>query len=287
MLPRATVRYDIFDATGGRMKATAIIPARFASTRFPGKPLAKDTGKYLVQHVYEQVASCPAIGDVVVATDDERIAQAVESFGGRYCMTRSDHPSGTDRIAEAVSQLGLSDDALVLNVQGDEPDISSDVLVRLVHDMLESHNSCRIGTLACPFCDDGPKSGAGSPADPNCVKVVVDETDKALYFSRSLIPYPRETEGVVDQPSRWLLHVGVYAFRVDTLQRIVGDKKVSGQSLEASESLEQLRWLAMGEDIKVSIVDHYAVGIDTPEDYAAFVERFQHNQNKTQAEVPL
>ncbi len=269
------------------MKATAIIPARFASTRFPGKPLAKDTGKYLVQHVYEQVVACSAISQAIIATDDERIAAAVESFGGRYCMTRSDHPSGTDRMAEAVSQLGLSEDDLVLNVQGDEPDICSDLLVRLVNDMSESHNVCRIGTLACPFCDNGPRSGAGSPTDPNCVKVVVDETGKALYFSRSLIPYPRETEGVVDQPSRWLLHVGVYAFRVDTLQMVSGDQKVCGHSLEASESLEQLRWLAMGQDIKVSIVDHHTVGIDTPEDYAAFVDRFQRNQHKTQAEVPL
>ncbi len=269
------------------MKATAIIPARFASTRFPGKALAKDTGKFLVQHVYERVQSCPTIGDVVVATDDDSIAQAVKSFGGRFCMTRANHPSGTDRIAEAAVQLGLRGDDLVLNVQGDEPDIRADVLANLVGDMSKSHNTYRIGTLASPFQDNGPKVGAGSPADPNCVKVVVDETGKALYFSRSLIPYPRATEGAVDQPSHWLLHVGVYAFRADTLQMICGDKKARGRSLEASESLEQLRWLAMGQSIKVTIVNHDAVSIDTPEDYAAFVDRFQRMKHKTQAEVPL
>ncbi|RME37102.1 MAG: 3-deoxy-manno-octulosonate cytidylyltransferase [Planctomycetota bacterium] len=259
------------------MKAVAVIPARYASTRFPGKPLADRTGKFLIQHVCEQVGRCLAVERVVVATDDERIRSAVTSFGGEAVMTRPDHRTGTERVAEAVGQLQLTDDALVLNVQGDEPEIAPRSLERLVAFMAES-GDVGIGTLAAPFDDAGPKEGAGSPLDPNVVKVVVDASGRALYFSRSLIPYPRETDGRVDRPSRWLLHLGVYAFRVGVLRRIAGG--LPAGSLEETESLEQLRWLRHGFPIGVVMVEEASVGIDTPEDYEAFVRRVRGEGEK-------
>jgi len=250
----------------------AVIPARYASTRFPGKPLADKTGKYLIQHVCERVGECSKIDRVIVATDDDRIVRAVESFGGEACMTRPDHATGTDRVAEVAATLSLADDDLVLNVQGDEPEIDPDALDRLLDRMNADADSCRIGTLAAPFAADGPREGPGSPFDPNCVKVVVDVGGRALYFSRSPIPYPRETGGVVDRPSRWLLHLGAYAFRMDALRTITGGG-LKRTALEQAESLEQLRWLEHGLPIGVVIVEHAFVGIDTPEDYATFVER--------------
>ncbi len=206
-----------------------------------------------------------------------------------------------------------ADNDLILNVQGDEPEISAAVLDRLIdymdraaNDRLSSLSAdrldraspalpgrshrCRIGTLAAPFADDGPREGPGSPLDPDCVKVVVDAGGRALYFSRSPVPYPRGTGGVVDRPSRWLLHLGVYAFRADTLRIITGfgsicpaarrmtrptpaGRGLPRSTLEEAESLEQLRWLEHGLPIAVVTVEHRFVGIDTPEDYAAFVER--------------
>jgi len=251
----------------------AVIPARYASTRFPGKPLAKDTGKYLIQHVYERVAKSRRIDRVIVATDDARIESAVRSFGGEAFMTRADHPSGTDRVGEVAAGLSLQPDDIVLNVQGDEPDLTVDQLDRLVDTLLRSRAGCDIATLAAPFDDDGPVDGPGSPVDPNRVKVVVDAGGRVLYFSRSLVPFPRDTGGVVDRPSRWLLHLGVYAFRADVLSRITQSDAAGPSVLERSESLEQLRWLEGGLGIVVAQVAHRHVGIDTPEDYAAFVRR--------------
>lgn len=255
------------------MTTIAVIPARYASTRFPGKPLAKDTGKYLIQHVYERAAEAKRVDRVIVATDDVRIESAVKSFGGATCMTRADHPSGTDRVGEVVAGLSLQPDDIVLNMQGDEPDLGAALLDQLVEALERSDAGCRIATLAAPFDDDGPKDGPGSPIDPNCVKVVVDAGGRALYFSRSLVPFPRDTGGVVDRPSRWLLHLGVYAFRADTLSRITRSGAAGPSVLERSESLEQLRWLEGGLGIVVAQVAHRHVGIDTPEDYAAFVRR--------------
>ncbi len=254
------------------MNIVAVIPARYASTRFPGKPLAQETGKYLIQHVVECVRACHKIDRVMVATDDERILQAVESFGGESVMTRGDHVSGTDRVREAVDVLGLAGDDLVLNVQGDEPEIAPAVLDQLIERMIAGSGGPRIGTLASRFRDDGPCDGPGSPVDPNCVKVVVDADGRALYFSRSLLPYPRDTLGVVDRPSRWLLHLGVYAFRVDALHAITSDS-IGPCVLETDESLEQLRWLDRGHAVAVAVVDHPIVGIDTRDDYKAFVNR--------------
>ncbi len=266
------------------MTTLAVIPARYASTRFPGKPLANKTGKYLIQHVFEQVLACEKIDRVIVATEDDRVVRAVESFGGEATLTRGDHPSGTDRVGEVVAALNLSDDDLILNVQGDEPEILASVLGRLIDHMAGGGGTCRIGTLASPFADDGPREGPGSPLDPNCVKVVVDENGRALYFSRSLVPYPRKTNGAIDKPSRWLLHLGVYAFRADVLRRICTGGRPRG-SLEQAEALEQLRWLEHGMPITVVIVDHRVVGIDTPEDYAAFVERAKGGRENVGCEI--
>lgn len=263
------------------MKAVAVIPARFASTRFPGKPLARETGKYMIQHVYEGVAACRALNRVIVATDDERIAEAVRSFGGEPRMTRSDHVSGTDRVAEVAAGLDLSDDDLVLNVQGDEPDLHPSVLDRLVayfhggeRGQVGRAELCRIGTIASPF-PASPKEGPGSPLDPNRVKVVFDRAGRALYFSRSLIPYPRSTAGRVEQPAKWWLHLGVYAFRADTLRALTGGEGLPVGELESAESLEQLRWLQAGHAIAVVPVDHAFTGVDTPDDYRAFVSRWK------------
>jgi 3-deoxy-manno-octulosonate cytidylyltransferase (CMP-KDO synthetase) len=260
------------------MKVVAVIPARLGATRLPGKPLLDETGKYLIQHVYECVRKCPRFDRVIVATDDERIVEAVKSFDGEVCMTRSDHVSGTDRVAEVAATLDLADGDVVLNVQGDEPEVSADVLEAVV-DALETHRaSCSIATAAVPFDEAGPRDGPGSPHDPARVKVVVDESGRALYFSRSLIPYPRDTGGQVDRPSRWLLHLGVYGFRAATLRQITSGAHGDGGALERAESLEQLRWLAAGHRIAVSIVRHRFVGIDTPEDYAAFVQRIRERK---------
>jgi len=255
----------------GGMTTVAVIPARFASTRFPGKPLAADTGKFLIQHVCEQVATCSKIDRVIVATDDDRIVQAVQSFGGEAQMTRPDHVNGTDRVGEVAEALGLSDDDLVLNVQGDEPEIDPSSLDRLI-ELMKSGCDFRIGTLATHFADDGPREGVGSPLDPNCVKVVVDARGRALYFSRSLIPFPRETDGRVEEPAHFLLHLGVYAFLADSLREVTCGRLLPS-ALEQTESLEQLRWLENGYSIGVALVDHRCVGIDTKADYEAFVRR--------------
>jgi len=260
------------------MTTFAVIPARFGSTRFPGKPLAKETGKFMIQHVYERVSAARRIDRAIIATDDERIVAAVKSFGGEARMTRSDHVSGTDRVGEVAAALELADDDIVLNVQGDEPEIEPSSLDRLVARMADAPDGVTIGTIAAPFDDAGPRQGPGSPFDPNCVKVVVDAAGRALYFSRSPIPYPRDTGGAVDRPSRWLLHIGVYAFRAATLREITGGK-LAPSRLEKSESLEQLRWLENGLPVAVVIVEHRSVGIDTPEDYVAFVERTKRQKS--------
>lgn len=242
------------------MQAVAIIPARYASTRFPGKPLAKETGKYLIQHVYEQVAQAKRVSAVIVATDDERIAEAVRSFGGRVAMTRSDHPSGTDRVAEVASGLTAE---IIVNVQGDEPEIEPDCIDALVS-LLAGDGDAAMATLACRFPSDA------EPTGPDAVKVVLDQRGRALYFSRSLVPYPRETGGRVDAPGDWLLHLGIYAYRRSFLLELA---KLPPTPLEQREKLEQLRVLEHGHPIAVGLVKKASVGIDTPRDYAAFVRR--------------
>ena len=216
------------------MSAIAVIPARYASTRFPGKPLAKDTGKFLVQHVYEQVRRVPEIDRVIVATDDDRIASAVASFGGECVLTRSNHPSGTDRVAEVAQTLDCD---IVLNIQGDEPEIEPDAVQALIA-LLEG-GDCPMATLACGF-DDLERGGIGAdPRDPGCVKVVIAR-GRAIYFSRSLIPYPRHS--IADGGGPYL-HLGTYGYRREFLLQLGA---LEPTPLERIEGLEQLRVLGHG-----------------------------------------
>ncbi|QOJ15265.1 MAG: 3-deoxy-manno-octulosonate cytidylyltransferase [Planctomycetia bacterium] len=246
----------------------AIIPARFASTRLPGKPLLRETGRFLVQHVVERVRLATSVKRCLVATDDIRIAEAVRSFGGDAVMTRSDHPTGTDRLAEVVSATrdgpGSRDSDVILNVQGDEPEIEPGYLDALVERMAAADAETPMATLACPFPADA------DPADPAAVKVVLDSAGRALYFSRAMIPH-RRGSGAPRSPGLHL-HVGVYAYRRAFLLEYSGWP--SGM-LEGIEQLEQLRVLERGRRIAVAVVPRAAPGIDTPADYARFVERWR------------
>jgi len=244
------------------LSVAAIIPARYASTRFPGKPLANQTGKPLIQHVYEAVRGARRVDRVLVATDDRRIAEAVRGFGGEVAMTRADHATGTDRVAEATGRL---DAELIVNVQGDEPEMDPEAIDTLV-ELMDSRPEAVMGSLACPF------TCQADVQNPACVKVVLDGAGRALYFSRSLIPYPRDTGGRVDSPGRWLLHLGIYAYRPEFLAELT---RTPPTDLERVEQLEQLRALFMGAKIVIGVVDRPSSGIDTPEQYAAFVERYR------------
>ena len=235
------------------MKYIAIIPARYASTRFPGKPLAIMGGKTVIQRVYEQVKK--VLDDVYVATDDERIFDAVEAFGGKAVMTSANHKSGTDRIAEAVKKIG-GDYDVVVNVQGDEPFIKPEQIETLCHCF--DDESTQIATLGKRFTD---MSGVENPNSP---KIVTDNRGFALYFSRSVIPYVRGAEretwaGLYP----YLKHLGIYAYRKEVLEEVT---QLPHSSLEIAESLEQLRWLQNGYRIKVAETEFETVGIDTPED---------------------
>jgi 3-deoxy-manno-octulosonate cytidylyltransferase (CMP-KDO synthetase) len=248
----------------GRMpvNTAVIIPARYASTRLPGKPLLRETGKYLIQHVYERAREAKSVSAVVVATDDERIARAVESFGGRAVMTRDDHVSGTDRVAEAAQLL---DCEAVVNLQGDEPQFDPRGIDQLVG-LLAADPSASAATLATPI------RSTALYRDPNAVKVVCDNEGRALYFSRSPIPHCREGDpDLAANPPFALLHVGVYAFRTPALYRISSSRP---HPLECAEKLEQLRILGMGGTIRVGVVPTAHRGVDTPADYAAFVNDY-------------
>lgn len=232
-----------------------IIPARYASTRFPGKPLVDIAGKAMIQRVYEQAKKCSSLSDVVVATDDERIFEAVQKFGGTACMTASSHPSGTDRCAEVVTSMNLQADA-VINIQGDEPFIDPKQ-IELVCKCFDDHRT-ELATLIKKI------SSAEVLLNPNSPKVIVDSDQFAIYFSRHAIPYIRGAE-----QNEWLnrhtfyQHIGIYGYRVDILKRIT---KLAPSSLEKAESLEQLRWLEHGYKIKTAITSGDTVAIDTPED---------------------
>ena len=242
------------------MKFTAIIPARYASTRFPGKPLAVLGGKPVIQRVYEQVTkalpSSPSDAPSVwVATDDERIFTAVTGFGGRAVMTRADHQSGTDRIEEAAEKIGTTAD-VIINVQGDEPFIQPSQITTLCH--LFDDSQTQIGTLGKPF------ETMDAVLNPNSPKIVCDVQGYALYFSRSAIPFVRgqeQTEWLSHFP--FLKHLGLYAYRREVLSQIT---RLPQSPLEKAESLEQLRWLQNGYRIKVGLTNVETVGIDTPED---------------------
>lgn len=235
------------------MKFTGIIPARYASSRFPGKPLAMLGGKPVIQRVYEQVAA--VLDDAYVATDDERIFDRVTAFGGKAVMTRTDHKSGTDRIEEAVEKLGCTADVIV-NVQGDEPFIQRSQ-IETVCQCFEDP-ATQIATLGKPF------ESVEAMKNPNSPKIVLDNRHCAMYFSRSVIPFIRgvdEKEWLGHYP--FLKHIGLYAYRREVLAEVT---KLPQSSLEKAESLEQLRWLQNGYRIKVGLTDVETVGIDTPED---------------------
>ena len=250
------------------MKAIAIIPARYASTRFPAKPLVKLGGKPIIQRVYEQVAKCVEM--TYVATDDERIYDAVKGFGGNVVMTKAEHRCGTDRCCEAVEKIGCNVD-IVINVQGDEPFVQREH-IELLKSGFESKET-DIVTLAVPFAES---DGIAALENPNSPKVVIDNTSHALYFSRSVIPYIRGVER-----SEWFKHhtfykhLGIYAFRTNVLKEITS---LPQTPLEKLESLEQLRWLESGYKIKIGITDVETVGIDTPEDLQK-AEIFLKNQH--------
>ena len=235
------------------MKFIAIIPARYASTRFPGKPLAILGGKTVIQRVYEQATS--VLGEAYVATDDERIMKAVEAFGGKAVMTRSDHKSGTDRIEEAAEKLGTDAD-VIINIQGDEPFIHASQIKTLMG--LFDEPSTQIGTLGKRF------DSMDAVANPNSPKIVCDLCGFALYFSRSIIPFIRGKEqDTWLEHYPYLKHLGIYAYRREVLRQITS---LPSSPLEVSESLEQLRWLENGYRIRVGLTDVETVGIDTPED---------------------
>lgn len=240
------------------MSFHVVIPARYASTRLPGKPLALIGDMPLVQHVWLRAQAAGA-DEVIVATDDERIQKAVEAFGGVAVMTSAEHRSGTDRIQEVAAKCGWSDEVAVVNVQGDEPFIPAEH-IRQVADALLS-TDVRMSTLATPLTD------YAQIANPNIVKVVTDVSGRALYFSRAPIPWDREHfPNGVDAPvsEGWLRHIGLYAYRVGFLHQYV---KWQPAALELTESLEQLRVLWHGEAIQVAVChDDSGPGIDTPED---------------------
>ena len=251
------------------MKTAIIIPARFASSRLPGKPLLKETGKYLIQHVYEQ-ACLSSAHEVVVATDDDRILQAVASFGGRAVMTGANHQSGTDRVAEVAEGL---DADIIVNLQGDEPLIEPETL-DLLPDLLRQDTAADVATLAVPI------ASLEQWHDPNCVKVVRDNCGRALYFSRSPIPFVRDGQPDFSaQPPLFLQHLGLYAYRREFLLKLA---TLPQESLETLEKLEQLRVLAIGRCIQVGIVPQAGRGVDTPADYRRFVDTYQ-NQFQTAA----
>ena len=239
------------------MKFIGIIPARYASTRFPGKPLADMNGKPMIQRVYEQVKD--VLDSVCVATDDIRIENAVKAFGGQVVMTSDQHRSGTDRCYEAYQKIGEGYDVIV-NIQGDEPFIHPEQIQTIKTCFADANT--QIATLVKPFrSDDDFESTLFNPNSP---KVVLNKNNEAMYFSRSIIPYIRGTKYTEWLPSHtFYKHIGLYAYRAQVLKEIT---QLPQSALELAESLEQLRWLENGYKIKVGITEQETIGIDTPED---------------------
>lgn len=247
-------------------QAVVIIPARFGAQRLPGKPLLSQTGKPLICHVVDRARAARKISDVIVATDDERIAQAVRGQGAKAVMTRADHPNGTSRIAEVAAGLGPQVD-VVVNVQGDEPEMEPDLIDRLVDRLRESGSP--MATLACPFAP------GEDPSNPNIVKMIVDQTGHAVYFSRALIPFDRDGAGAAGGGAgrtNYLKHPGLYAYRREFLALYI---TLPETPCERMEKLEQLRAIEHGHRIAVARVQPCHPGIDTPEQYDDFVARWR------------
>jgi 3-deoxy-manno-octulosonate cytidylyltransferase (CMP-KDO synthetase) len=247
-------------------RSYVVIPARYASTRLPRKMLLRESGKTLLQHTYEAACAARRPDGVLVATDHAEIAAEIERFRGAFVMTSLDCASGTDRVAEAARTLPRAD--IIVNVQGDEPDMSPDNIDRVI-ELLEHNPSAGMATLATPL------RTPEQLANPACVKVVFDNRGRALYFSRSPIPYVRDDPAggglaPFNEPPLFHQHLGIYAYRRHVLLEI---SATPPSTLELAEKLEQLRMLQTGGTILVGVVEHYASGIDTPADYAAFVAR--------------
>jgi 3-deoxy-manno-octulosonate cytidylyltransferase (CMP-KDO synthetase) len=244
-------------------RSYVVIPARYASTRLPRKMLLRDTGKTLLQHTYEAACAARKPAGVIVATDHAEIAREVESFGGEVVLTSRNCASGTDRVAEFARRMPKAE--ILVNVQGDEPEMSPQNIDRVI-ELLEQDPPAGMATLATRM------QSAEQLANPACVKVVFDETGRALYFSRSPIPFVRDPDPSrpFNDPPLFYQHLGIYAYRRDVLLEVAS---MEPSSLELAEKLEQLRMLQAGGTIVVAVVDHAASGIDTPADYAAFVAR--------------
>jgi 3-deoxy-manno-octulosonate cytidylyltransferase (CMP-KDO synthetase) len=247
----------------------AIIPARLASTRLPNKVLLAETGRPLIQHVIEAASRAKVLSRVVVAADDPAIADAVRAFGGEVVMTRVDHPNGTSRLAEAARKLALRDDDVVVNVQGDEPEIEPALIDAAVKALVKSNSE--VSTVAIPFAvagGGGVGGGGDDPTNPNIVKAVVAKDGRALYFSRARVPFVRDAGA---EPSPPLRHVGLYVYRAHFLKTYV---RLAPAPIERAESLEQLRVLWHGYRIQVAVkAGRVPAGIDTREQYDAFVAR--------------
>ncbi len=248
------------------MKILCVIPARYASTRLPGKPLKDIAGKPMICRVYDRASQAKTLSGVLVATDDERILQAVESHGGRAMMTAKDHPTGTDRLAEVAA--ANPDVDLIINVQGDEPLIEPSLIDELGR-AFENDNGLQMATVATPITEEAEQR------NPNNVKVIMDKNGYALYFSRSLIPYPRNDAGTPVYK-----HIGIYAYRREFL---LAYAKMKPTPLERAESLEQLRALENGYKIKCIVTNARFVGVDTPEDLAKVNEIYQAMKEKEEA----
>ena len=243
------------------MKIVAVIPARYSSTRFAGKVLAKETGKFLIQHTYERACLAKLPQKVIIAADDEKVAAAAKTFGAECVLTSPEHQSGTDRIAEAVRDMDVE---IVVNLQADEPEIDPANIDHLARLLVENPDY-PMATLAADF------QRAEQVADPNIVKVIVGCKGRAIYFSRSVIPYDREKAGVGDV-RQYRRHIGIYAYRKKFLLEITA---LPQSPLEKIEKLEQLRVIENGYAILVGKVKHTCDGIDTPEQYADFVKRYK------------
>lgn len=256
-------------------RTAIVIPARYASTRFPQKMLIDETGWPLVRHTYEQAKKSKKASRIIIATDDARIEAACLAFGAEVMMTDPNHPTGTDRLAEVARRI--SDVDLIVNVQGDEPEIEPEKIDLLID--LFAASDAAMGTLVCRF-PANRNEGVGSPLDPNCNKTVLGAPVKsgdtvlgyeALYFSRSLIPYPREEAGKITDSSAYFLHLGIYAYTPEFLQTYVA---LPQGKLEVVEKLEQLRVLENGYKIVAGIVPNATPGVDTRGDYDAFLGRW-------------
>jgi len=250
------------------MRVSGIIPARLQSTRLPRKLLLAETGRSLIQYTWEAACRATSLSEVIIAADDAEIVEAVRRFGGR-CELTGEHPSGTDRIAEVVRRC-CSESDIVVNVQGDEPEIdpaSIDLLVSL----MTTNARAPMATLCTPI------TSREQLDDPSCVKVVCGSSGKALYFSRCPIPFCRDRNpnDLLASDSPWRLHLGIYAYRRDFLLRLT---TLSPSKLERLEKLEQLRVLAIGRCIQVGIVEQASRGVDTPADYQRFVEAYHNSQ---------